>query len=176
MAKQIPARSRQHAVRLPVSCSSEAPTDFQRTASSIFLLEWRIKFRSRTTQVWLYLFVCGSRGSVVGIASGYGLDEWGIGIRVPVRSRIFSSPCRPDRSWGRPSLLYNGYRGLLPRVKAVGAWSWPHRVTHWVRVTLRMSAHAAGYCTRQLRAQCPRVSQGRINLGTVKYNGKLVVL
>jgi hypothetical protein len=35
--------------------------------------------------------------SVVGIATGYGLDFRGLGDRVPVGSRIFSSPRRPDR-------------------------------------------------------------------------------
>jgi hypothetical protein len=38
-----------------------------------------------------------SRDSVVGIATSYGLDDQGVGIRVPVGSRMFSSPNRPDR-------------------------------------------------------------------------------
>jgi hypothetical protein len=38
-----------------------------------------------------------SRNSVVGIATGYGLDDRGVGVRVPVRSRIFSSPQRPTQ-------------------------------------------------------------------------------
>jgi hypothetical protein len=53
--------------------------------------------------------------SSVGIATGYGLDDRGVGVRVSVGSRIFSSPRRPDWLWG------NGYRGALsPGVKWQG--------------------------------------------------------
>jgi hypothetical protein len=61
-----------------------------------------------------------SQVSIVGIATGYGLDGRGVGVRVPVGPRIFSSPSRPDRLWGPPNLLSNGYRGpgnLSPAVK-----------------------------------------------------------
>jgi hypothetical protein len=51
-----------------------------------------------------------SRGSAVGIATGYGLDDQGARVRVTVGARIFTSPCRPDRLWGPPYLLSNGYR------------------------------------------------------------------
>jgi hypothetical protein len=54
-----------------------------------------------------------SYGSV-GIATGYGLDDRGIGVRVPVGA-IFFSPRHPDRFWRPPSLLFNGYRGLVSR-------------------------------------------------------------
>jgi hypothetical protein len=47
---------------------------------------------------------CGP-GSSVGIATGYGLDGPGIEFR---RGKIFRT-C-PDRPWGPPSPLYNGYR------------------------------------------------------------------
>jgi hypothetical protein len=56
-----------------------------------------------------------SRESAVGIATGYGLDDQGVGVRVPLGSRIFSSPRRPDRLWGPPNLLSNGYRGFFLR-------------------------------------------------------------
>ena len=46
----------------------------------------------------------GGLGSLVGIATDYGLDGPGIESRW---GEIF---CRPDRPWGPPKLLYNGYR------------------------------------------------------------------
>jgi hypothetical protein len=56
-----------------------------------------------------------SRDSAVAIATGYGLDDRGVGIRFPVRSRIFSHPRRPTRLCGPPNLLSDGYRELFPR-------------------------------------------------------------
>jgi hypothetical protein len=41
-----------------------------------------------------------SRDSAVGIAIGYGMDDPGVGVRVPVGSRIFSPPRRLNRLWG----------------------------------------------------------------------------
>jgi hypothetical protein len=37
---------------------------------------------------------------------------------IPDRSKGFSSNLCPDRLWGPPSLLYNGYRGPFPGGKA----------------------------------------------------------
>jgi hypothetical protein len=54
--------------------------------------------------------------SAVGLATGYGLDDRGVGARVLIGSRIVCSPRRPDRLWGPPNLLSNVYLGLLPRV------------------------------------------------------------
>jgi hypothetical protein len=58
-------------------------------------------------------YVLMSQDSVVGITTGYGLDDRRVGVRVPVGSRIFSSPRLPDRLWGPPNLLHDGYRGLF---------------------------------------------------------------
>jgi len=61
-----------------------------------------------------------ARDSPVVIATVYRLD--GPGIESRWGGEIFRT--RPDRPWGPPSLLYNGYR-VFPRGKAAGAWRWP---------------------------------------------------
>jgi hypothetical protein len=55
------------------------------------------------------------------MATGYGLDDRGVGVQVPVGVRIFTSARRQDRLWGPPSLLFNGYWGLFPGGKGAGA-------------------------------------------------------
>jgi hypothetical protein len=57
-----------------------------------------------------------SQDSAVRIATSYGLDDRGVGVRVPVGSRIFFSPRCPDRLWGPPNLLSN----ISPGVKRPG--------------------------------------------------------
>jgi hypothetical protein len=63
----------------------------------------------------------GSRGSVVGIAVDYGLEDRGFGVRVLVGSRIFYFLRRPDQVCGPSSLLSKGQRGFFPRGKAAGS-------------------------------------------------------
>jgi len=38
---------------------------------------------------------------------------------------FFSSPPRPDRLWGQPSLLSSGYQGLLGWGKEARELNWP---------------------------------------------------
>jgi hypothetical protein len=54
-----------------------------------------------------------SRGSSVGIATGYGLDDRESGVQFRVGWKFSSSPRRSDRLWGPLSLLSNGYQGLF---------------------------------------------------------------
>jgi hypothetical protein len=63
----------------------------------------------------------GNRDSVVGIATGCGLDDSDFGFRVPVGSRIFSSSHRPGRVWGPPTSYPVGTGPPFPGVKAAGA-------------------------------------------------------
>jgi hypothetical protein len=41
------------------------------------------------------------------ISTGYWLGDGEAGIGVPVRSRMFTFPYRPDRLWGPPNFLIN---------------------------------------------------------------------
>jgi hypothetical protein len=67
-----------------------------------------------------YYVIIRGPGSSVGIATAYGLDGPVIGSRW---GQVFFRT-RPDRPWGPPSLLYNGYR-VFPGGKAARAWCWP---------------------------------------------------
>jgi hypothetical protein len=65
-----------------------------------------------------YLVYEGSRDSVVGIVTTYGLDDREVGVRVPDKVK---NPRLPARLWGPHNLLYNGYGGALsPGVKRPG--------------------------------------------------------
>jgi hypothetical protein len=63
-----------------------------------------------------------SRDSAVGITTGYGLEDQGVGVRVPVGPIILTSPSRPGRLWGPYSLLSNGYQRRFPQ-----GVKWPGR-------------------------------------------------
>jgi hypothetical protein len=63
-----------------------------------------------------------SRDSAVGIATGYGLDDRGVGVRVPVGSRIFfySTSSRPALGPMQPLIQWVS-RALSPGVKRPGS-------------------------------------------------------
>jgi hypothetical protein len=61
-------------------------------------------------------FIPAHSGSIV---SDYGLDDRAIEVRSLAGGKgFFLYPLCPDRLWGPPSLLSNGYRGPYPRGKA----------------------------------------------------------
>jgi hypothetical protein len=71
-----------------------------------------------------------SRVSSGSIVSDYGLDDGAIVIRSQAGAKDFSSSLCPDRLWGPPSVLYNGYR-----------WSFPRGVKRGRGVTLTTHPH-----------------------------------
>jgi hypothetical protein len=87
----------------------------------IFILFQVVKYTLTLQANQHTFFVVRSRDSSVGIATGYWLDDRGVGVRVLLGSRIFTSPRRLDRLWGSPNLLSNGYRRLFPGGKAARA-------------------------------------------------------
>jgi hypothetical protein len=60
------------------------------------------------------------RNSSVAIPMGYDVDG---PCSYPGKATFFSSLQRPDRLWGSPSLLFNGYQGRFPGGKAAETWS-----------------------------------------------------
>jgi hypothetical protein len=65
---------------------------------------------------FLLLYICYFNEGAGVVAMG-----WAFEVRVPVGSRIFSSPGGPDGFWGPPGLLFNAYRRLFPGGGGAGA-------------------------------------------------------
>jgi hypothetical protein len=61
-----------------------------------------------------------SRESVVGIATGYGLDDRGVEVQVPVESRIFLNVVHTG-SGVHPTSYPTGTGGSFPGIKATEA-------------------------------------------------------
>jgi hypothetical protein len=70
----------------------------------------------------VYLYFLSSRASAVGIATGYGLDGRGVGVRVPdrVKNFLFSTSSRPPLE-AHPASYPMGTGTLLHGDKAAGA-------------------------------------------------------
>jgi hypothetical protein len=60
------------------------------------LCQTRAQIFSAPFSYAMYIYICRRRDSAVSIATGYELDDRGVGVRVPVDSRNFYSPCRPE--------------------------------------------------------------------------------
>jgi hypothetical protein len=77
-----------------------------------------VKEKHRDNFILSYI---SSRDSSVGIEMGYELDDRGSRVRfLAVAGKFFSSQPCPERLWGPPSLLSNGYQGPFPGGKTGG--------------------------------------------------------
>jgi hypothetical protein len=65
--------------------------------------------------------VSKNRDSAVRIATGYGLDDLEVGVRIAVGSRILCSPGRRDRPTVHPASCPVGTGGSFSGGKAAGA-------------------------------------------------------
>jgi hypothetical protein len=65
--------------------------------------------------------ISGSRDSSVGIATSYGLDDQGVGVGVPVGSKIFLLHVIQTGSGAQAASYSMGTGGSLPGGKAAGA-------------------------------------------------------
>jgi hypothetical protein len=84
--------------------------------SQRFILSPIIYQNRDISEAFLYIVtycVQRCRGRSVGIATGYGIADRGVGVRVPAESRIFCSPWRPGRFWNPHSLFCSGRRSSL---------------------------------------------------------------
>jgi hypothetical protein len=101
---------------IEVTCSSQTSVDIQRTTRHYDPEDGIIHIPNITILRLL-------SDSAVGIAADYGLDDRRVGVWVSVGSRIFSSQRPPERLWGPPNPLYDGYGRFFPRGKAAKALS-----------------------------------------------------
>jgi hypothetical protein len=65
----------------------------------------------------IFIIVVG-RGNAAGIAIGHGMDDQGVGVRVPVGSRIFHFSTSSRPAFGFPIQWVPG--AISPRVKGPG--------------------------------------------------------
>jgi hypothetical protein len=84
---------------------------------SIITLESQASLNSLNLVLYSYSWI---GDSAVGIATDYGLDKRGVGVRVPIGSRIFSMSSRPALVSIQPPIQWVP-RGSFPGGKTAGA-------------------------------------------------------
>jgi hypothetical protein len=116
-------------VRIVIKCLCSTSTGswmsyaHWRNVFTLFFVQWSISLIPVLgfTQVCLVelgrCIIFLLRHSAVGIETGYRLNDRQVGVRVPVGSTIFTSPCRPDRLWGPPTSCTKGTGGSFPTLK-----------------------------------------------------------
>jgi hypothetical protein len=96
------------------------------------------------------LNILKSSDSSVGIALGYGLDDWGSKVRFPAGAGNFSlHRCVQNGSEAHPASYTMGTGGSFHGGKPTGAWSWPLtsiwcRGQEWVELYLHSPVRLNG--------------------------------
>jgi hypothetical protein len=88
-------------VSLPLNISKDEVHNEILKINSVNSCDYSFRYLS-VIMYWCYLF----RDNVVGIATGYGMDDRGVGVGVPVGSRIFSMSSRPALGPTRPPIQW----------------------------------------------------------------------
>jgi len=97
---------------LTKSANTQHKCSYVQVFHAEYHLDFTIKVESTDIYIYIYIYIYAHVGRVA--QSVYRLTtSWTVRDRIPVWT-TFSS--RPDRPWGPPSLLYNGYR-IFPGVK-----------------------------------------------------------
>ena len=120
---------------------------------------WEVKsilrrFKSRCKSIYDTSLIVRGPGSSASLVTGYG---WTVRGSIPVSAR-FIFRTSPDRPWGPPSLLYNGYR-VFPGVKSgrgvtlnphplLVPWSWKGRAIPLLPLWAIRPVQSLSDCTR----------------------------
>jgi hypothetical protein len=78
-------------------------------------MDWRLLRNCVCIELFLDLTnstILTERRATVAQSAKRRATEWMAGVRLPTGAKPFSSPKRPDRFSGPPSLLYNGCMGV----------------------------------------------------------------
>jgi hypothetical protein len=90
-----------------VHCIHKVHNSISETGSKIITLYGQNKSDINIHLIRGYtLILKGGRDSLVGITTGYGLDDRGVGVRVPVGSRMFSTSSRPALEPTQPPIQW----------------------------------------------------------------------
>jgi hypothetical protein len=85
----------------------------------------RALFASPFVDYFVSQYSCCTIDGAVRIATAYGLDNQGVGVRVPVVTRISLLDIVQTGSGVHPTSYPVGTRDPFPGGKAAGSWSWP---------------------------------------------------
>jgi hypothetical protein len=108
--------------------------------SSVSVLTY-VKLKSIMFYFSILLHCIQAGNSIVGIATGYGLEDWGVGVWVPVGQEFSLLHVLQTGYGAHPASYPMGTGGSFPRGKAVGAWNWP-LTSSWGQENVDLCIHS----------------------------------